>query len=158
MNIVGLVAFFALIPAPPVVNYQRGLPEGMAADEITPAAYDPNTKTVHFAETLSKVARGHELGHAFDHQVLTEGDRTYFIRLMGLECPWDQGTGYTPVALAGKSPIETFADWYGNAINKHDAVHSWDASYTSPPDAKTFRRFKQALVRLGRRHSLPLYR
>lgn len=143
-------ASLAFVPAPPTVQYARGVPEGVPADWLYTASYNPSDKTVYFVGALDRTMRGHELGHAFDFQVLTDGDRTYFMRVMGLHGPWNN-PGADP------NPIEAFADWYGNDANRYDAVHSWDASYTSPPTALRFRRFKQALARLGHRYHLKPY-
>lgn len=130
---------------------------GLETDWLSAAAYDSDDATIYFEGTLTRSERGHETGHALDAQVLTSGDRVYFTRLMGLKGAWDQGSGYTRAAVAGRSPIEAFADWYGNAANHRDAVHSWDSAYTSPPDPQVFRRFKLALARLGRRLHLARY-
>lgn len=156
MRLAAFVASLAFIPAPPVVHFAHTRAPGLPQDWLSSAAYDSATKTVYFEGALSKSGRGHELGHAFDFQVLTDGDRVFFTRLMGLSGAWDQGSGYTRTAAAGKSPVEVFADWYGNAVNGHDATHSWDSSYSATPTGRTFRRFKQALARLGlRRHLKP---
>lgn len=153
-----VAACAAFLPGPPALHFAHTRAPGLAVDQLSAAAYDSASETVYFEGTLSRSELGHESGHAFDFQVLTDGDRVYFTRLMGLSGPWDQGSGYTHTAILGRSPIETFADWYGNAVNGRDAIHSWDASYTSPPDPKRFQRFKRALGRIGRRHHLQPYR
>jgi hypothetical protein len=145
------------VPMAPAVNFVQGTAPG--DDESAAigggAAYAWDTDTIYHTGQLSKFARGHEMGHALDDQVLSDGDRNFFTRLMGLSGPWRQGTG---IQNAGKrSPDEIFADWYGNAVAGNDPSRSWDDAYATPPDPKDFHRFQQALARLGRRRSLPQY-
>lgn len=144
------------VPAAPVVHYAQG---GLAPDPgvdfagTGAAAYAADTDTIHYEGLLGKSARGHENGHALDDQVLSDGDRRFFTRLMGLIGDWNQGTGMTGF----HSPNEWFADWYGNAANGRDGFHQWDSAYAPAPNPKAYRKFRQALDRLGRRHHLKPY-
>lgn len=149
-----LLDMLAGVPAPPHVTFVNGRAPGLPADAMAPAATDVQSGTIYSEVPLSKMARGHEVGHLLDAQVLTDGDRSYFERLMGMRGAWDQGTG--PAGL--HSPNEHFADWYGNAVAGFDPSNSWQSAYTTPPDPKVFRQFVAALGRLGHRKGLLPYK
>lgn len=143
-------------PVAPVVRYVRGPAPGDVEQSISGgAAYSPDTDTIYSSGVLPKFSRGHENFHALDDQVLTDGDRHYLTRIAGLTGAWNQGTGLTAGGL--RSPSEILADWYGNAVVGHDPRKAWTDAYAPVPDPKAFRRFEQALVRLGRRNHLAAY-
>lgn len=140
------------LPIAPTINYAQGVAPGTPSNWDPSAEYDPGTKTVYSPGRLNRFQRGHEAGHALDFQVLNDGDRNYFTRLLGLKGPWAADTFGT------SSPQEVFADWYANAVVGNDGVHSWESGYAATPDPVTLRRFKQALARLGRRYQLAQYK
>lgn len=151
-------ALLDYVPAAPTVHYTQGVAPGDRVEQAISggAAYQPETDTIYFSgPPLTKFARGHENGHALDDQVLGDGDRHYFTRLMGLTGDWNQGTGLTAGGL--RSPNEFFADWYGNAATGSNGRTSWNDAYAPAPDPKQFRRFMQALDRLGHRKGLLPY-
>jgi hypothetical protein len=65
------------MPAAPNVRYAHTAPPVNGTDNQLPAAaaYYPGEDTVYFGGNLDRFTRGHELGHAFDDQVLSDGDR-----------------------------------------------------------------------------------
>lgn len=141
------------VPAAPTINYAVGRAPGLPSEFLSSAQYDPNTKTVYHEGQMGRFARGHEAGHALDFQVLTDGDRDYFTRAIGMRGPW------APPGTVGKpTPREVFADWYANAVIRGDPARSWASGYSSAPDPKAFRAFERALARFGRRHQLAQYR
>jgi hypothetical protein len=142
-----------VIPAAPTVNWAHNVaPPGPAENSVGgSAAYDWGSDTVYFQGNMPKFTRAHELGHALDDQELNDGDRHFFTRLMGMSGDWNQGTGFQG---GTHSPSEIFADWYGNAAVGNDPSRAWSDAYATPPDPKTFRRFAQALDRLGHRRGL----
>jgi hypothetical protein len=119
------------------------------------AAYSRDTDTVYYQGNLDKATRAHELGHAFDDQVLSAGDRQYFQRLMRSPAgEWRAGTG-----LHGglQSPSEHFADYYQASALGLDPRRQNEAAYTTI-GPKRLKQFQKALVRLAKRHQLQPYR
>lgn len=142
------------MPAPQGVSYVNAPYPGLENDATLTAAYDPNNNTVYWQGEFDPFTKGHETGHAIS-QLFSDGDKSFFTKLIGRDGPWSQGTG---TAMAGaRSPDEVFADWYGNAVAGNDPSRSWSAAYSTPPDPRTFRRFEQAMVRFGKRHGLQAY-
>ena len=93
-----------------------GVPDaaGCVIDWIGPECQDANG-CVWLSNDHGRYDRMHELGHVFDHQVLTDVDRQRFTRMMGLgDRPWvvlsTQPDGL--VRDDGDSPNESFADAY----------------------------------------------
>lgn len=142
----------SLVPAAPVVNYVQGYAPGVTQENAAGnAAYDPNTDTVYYQGRLEKATKAHELGHALDDQVLNDGDRVYFQKLM--HAPggaWQSGTG-----LQGglTSPSEWFADYYQAAALKLDPTRQNEAAYTTIGPIR-LKRFEAALARLAARKHL----
>jgi hypothetical protein len=144
------------MPVAPNVRYAHTAPPVNGTDSQLPAAaaYYPGEDTVYFGGNLDRFTRGHELGHAFDDQVLSDGDRANIMRLMRMRGSWNQGTGLSGGA---QSPAEIFADWYGNAAIGNDPRRKWSDAYASAPSPAQFRRFQLALARIGRQRSLSQY-
>lgn len=143
----------SFVPAPPVVTYVRGVGPGTPSDAAGNASYDPETHTVY--SDGDPFARGHETGHALDQEVLTDGDRRYFQRLLHAPAgAWDRGTGATSEGL--KSPSEWFADYYGAAAIRLDPTREVVSAY-APIGPVRLKRFEAALARLGKRHGLKPY-
>lgn len=76
------------------------------------SCWDVTTRTVFLEPYAGRHVLWHELGHAFDDEVLTNSDRAAFMRVMRLRGPWVQGTGYEKGA--DRSPNEWFADAYAD--------------------------------------------
>jgi hypothetical protein len=144
------------MPVAPNVRYAHTAPPVNGTDNQLPAAaaYYPGEDTVYFGGNLDRFTRGHELGHAFDDQVLSDADRGNMMRLMRMKGAWNQGTGLSGGA---QSPSEIFADWYGNAAIGNDPRRKWSDAYATPPSPPQFRRFQLALARIGRQRNLPQY-
>lgn len=140
------------VPAAPVVNYVQGYAPGITQENAAgTAAYDPSTDTVYYQGKLDKATKGHELGHAFDDQALTDGDRVYFQKLMHAPTgAWNQGTG-----LQGglTSPNEWFADYYQAAALRLDPRRQSEAAYAQV-GPKRLERFEKALGRLAKRRGI----
>lgn len=140
------------VPAPPVVNYARGVPDGAdPADFLVGTVGD----TIYRTEPLDKFGRRHEIGHVFDNTVLTDANRAYFTKLFGLSGPWSQGTGADEGAA--HSPDEWFADYYAaDAVNMRlrgphrTPIQGAYATY----GPKRLARFESALARIGRQQHL----
>lgn len=145
------------MPVAPNITYAHTPPPVNQTDTTqlpAAAAYYPDQNTVYFGGTLDRFTRGHELGHAFDDQVLSDGDKAAFMKLARLKGAWNQGTG---VAGGLQSPSEIFADWYGNAAIGNDPRWKWSDAYATAPTPQQFRRFQLWLARVGRQRSLPQY-
>lgn len=143
-----------VMPMPAQVNLVQGLPPGVDPTTLQGnAATVADTATIYYQGKLDPFAKAHEIGHLFDHQVLSDGDRRFFQKLMHAPAgEWRAGTG-----LAGlKSPSEWFADYYGSAVLGVDPTHANEAAYASI-GPKRLRRFEQAMQRLGKRHALLPY-
>ena len=145
------------MPAPPSIRYIHGpMPGDPNPGEYANTA-DTTTGTVYWTGRglLNGFTKGHETGHIFDAQVLNDGDRHFFQRLMHAPAgPWDSGSGYEG---GSKSPSEWFADYYGAAVTGVDPTHTSVASYADI-GPKRLLRFEQALDRLRQRRHLPEYR
>lgn len=100
-----------------------------------------------------RFAVGHEIGHLFLEQTLTDADRARVQRILGKTGPWDRGTG-----LNGgyQSPSEIAADYYGAAATAFDPSTQGLGGYAQI-DPKTLKRFKKYLDRLGRARGLRQY-
>lgn len=147
-----------VMPAPPTVRYVHGAYPG---HPDLGQATDTGNATIYWQGDgpLGAFPRAHEVGHLFDAQVLNDGDRRYFQRLM--HAPggaWDQGTGNQG---GTGSPVEWFADYYGAAATGFDPRPSTrggaDISSYAIIGPKRLERFKKALDRLGRRNALLPY-
>lgn len=139
------------VPAPRTVNYVNGPAPGLPGDYGGDIATDASTSTIYLGSGKpGRFDRAHEIGHLLDAQVLTDGDRRYFSRLM--QAPggdWRQGTG--PGSKVGGS--EWFADYYAAAATGLDLSRENVGSY-AVLGPKRLRRFAAAMDRLGRRHDL----
>lgn len=142
------------VPAAPVVNYVQGYAPGITQENATgTAAYDANTDTVYYQGRLRKSTKAHELGHALDDQVLTDGDRAYFQKLLHAPAgEWNTGTGLQGLA----SPNEIFADYYQAAALHLDPRRQSEASYTTVGPVR-LKRFEAALARIAARKHLQPY-
>ena len=144
----------SLVPQPANVKFVQGYAPGQDVSTVLGNAQtDAASGTVYYQGTLDPFARAHEVGHILDAQVLTDGDRRFFQRLMHAPAgDWRTGTGLKGAA----SPSEWWADYYGSAALGVDPVHENQAAYANV-GPKRLKRFEQALDRLGRRHGLLPY-
>lgn len=143
-----VVAARPLVPMPPRVTFVRG-------PVMTVAAADGATGTITYSRSLDAFARAHEIGHLLDSEVLTDGDRTFFTRLMMVPGtgPWFRGTGTAGL----ESPKEWFADYYAaDATGLDMAAGERVASYAQI-GPRRLSRFSRALARFGHRHGLLAY-
>lgn len=141
------------------------IPPGVAPDEISSAYYDPNTNTVHTPPGVDRYGRAHEVGHALDHENLSDGDRAFFQRLMHApQGQWQTGTGSKGLY----SPNEMFADYYAAVATGYDPkpkkLKGGGTRYSSAPSSyatnigpKRLKRFAKALERLQARQGLSDY-
>lgn len=145
----------SFVPAPPVINYVQGYAPNTAQEDVMGnAAYYAPTDTIYYQRKLENSAKAHELGHALDEQVLNDGDRVYFQKLMhapGGE--WNSGTGLQGGAT---SPNEWFADYYQAAALHLDPRTQSQAAYATIGPVR-LKRFEAALARLAKRKNLQPY-
>jgi hypothetical protein len=74
----------------------------------------PEAGEIWLAPGASKFTLWHELGHIFDHDVLTDPQRAWFARLLGFkDVTWDQGTG-----PGTRGPSEVFADAFATCATE----------------------------------------
>lgn len=146
---------YGYVPVAPTVHYTQGYAPGITQENATGnAAYDPDTDTVYYQGKLEKSTKAHELGHALDDQVLSDGDRAYFQKLMHAPAgEWRSGTG-----LQGgmTSPSEWFADYYQASALNLDPRRQNEAAYATI-GPKRLKRFEAALSRLAKRQHLKQY-
>ena len=151
-----IAAAAALVPAPPTVNYVYGPvdPNTNEQANMPVSAYaDTATATVHLPEDPTPFMKAHEIGHLFDAQILTAGDRRFFQRTMGMPAgPWDHGAAYSTTDLS-QSPSEWFADYYG-AIAAGYTRPGWGVGSFATIGPRRAERVRRALNRLGKRHNL----
>lgn len=155
-----LTAFIVFIPAPPVVNvkYERIDPNLNGNGQMTTAYADPDTNTIHIPlDGVHKFVKAHEVGHLFDAQILTDGDRRYFTRLMRAPAgPWSYANTSDPRGEI--SPQEWFADYYGAAATGLTPANGVSPGSYAEIDDRRMRAFEKAMSRLMVRHKLRLYR
>lgn len=121
--------------------------------EMVGAYADPATATVHVQPDPAPVAVGHELGHLVDSQLLTDGDRRAFTRIMHAPPgPWNRGEA-TGRVDGNISPNEWFGDFYGAAATGLDANTTSLGSFAIITP-KRLHNFEAALRRFGRRNHL----
>jgi hypothetical protein len=103
---------------------------------------------VYLAPGASDFAFWHELGHVFDAEVMTEGDRRWFMRRLSTRTTWwSRGPG-------DRSPSELFADAYGIcALGLHPDGGEWIDAYGYEPGRKRHRQICAAIGRVGERHA-----
>lgn len=143
-----------LVPAAPQVTFTRGTHPALPPDVMSPAQTDRASGTIYYSQPLSKFARAHEVAHLLDAQVLSDGDRRFFQRLMHAPSgEWRQGSA----ADTRGGPSEWFADYYAFAALGIDPRRSYEDSYATV-GPKRLLRFQKALDRLGRRHGLRPYK
>lgn len=143
-----------LVPMPATVNFVNGWPADQP-DTMGTALTDLASNTIYYRQPLDKFARAHEVGHLLDSQVLTDGDRHYFQRVMHAPAgAWNQGTGMDG---GFQSPNEWFADYYAAAASGLNLSRESVSSYATLRP-KRLRRFARALDRLGHRRDLQPYR
>lgn len=150
-----------VIPQPAAVNFVRGPYPGVdigVGGGV--AAADVANSTVYSQQPLDAVQRAHEVGHIFDAQDVSEGDRLRFEQIAGFgKGRWNMGTGLTTGGL--KSPNEYFADWYANAAAGNNPGGpkggSWESGYATPPSQHQFDQFKRLLAQIGARRGLQPY-
>lgn len=146
---------YSYVPAPPKVHYQQGYGPGITQENaMGTASYSRDTDTIYYLGKPDETTRAHETGHALDDQVLTDGDRRYFQRLMQAPAgDWRSGTGLQGGA---RSPSEWFADYYQAAALDLDPRHEQVAAYAQV-GPKRLKRFEAALARVAKRQHLKQY-
>lgn len=141
-------------PGVPSVHLVRQTPaQKLPGEQWAPAATDQSTGTIYQFGPLDNSQMAHEVGHVFDTEVLTDGDRQQIEGLLGMKGPWNQGTGTGGV----HSPDEAFADMYSAVATRMDPRHRWESSYVSPPAPGTYKRFVRLLDAIGQRQHLGRY-
>lgn len=150
----------SFVPAPPIVNIVYGPidPNTNGGGEMVGAYADPATNTIYLPNDPSPYARAHETGHLFDAQVLGDGDRIYFQKLMQAPAgPWDHGKAYGKVE-GNISPNEWFSDYYAAAATGRTPQNGYGGESFATIGPKRMIRFEKALARLGKRRSLQQYK
>lgn len=141
------------VPAPPVIHYVHGLAPSEPANSMSVAQTDFATGTIYSTQPLTKFDMAHEVGHVLDGEILSEGDRRFFQRLMHAPAgEWYQGSA----ADTGGGPSEWFGDYYAAAAVHLDPRHGMLGNYAQI-GPKRLKRFQQAIERLGKRHGLQPY-
>lgn len=141
-------------PAPPRASLVYDPVLENAGAPSAGAYANTDTMTVHAlkGQEMDPVSAGHEVGHLFDVQILSDGDRRFFSRLLGTDpASWQNLAGGNPGgAITG---TEAFSDYYTVAANGIDMRRGGYTGYVTV-DPKISRKFNAALGRLGKRHGL----
>jgi hypothetical protein len=148
------------VPAPPVVHTVYGpVNASLNQDGAAVGAYaDPAAQTIYLPKDPSPFMRAHETAHLFDAQVLTDGDRSYFQRLMHApQGAWNHGETYGRVE-GEASPNEWFADYYGALASGLTPDKGYSVGQFAEIGAKRLQQFAAALERVGHRQHLRAYR
>lgn len=121
--------------------------------EMVGAYADTANNTVHVQPDPNPFAVTHELGHLFDSQILSDGDRRYFTRIMHAPGgPWNRGEA-TGKVDGNISPNEWFSDYYGAMGTGFDARQGGLGSF-AVITPRRLHNFEAALGRLGKRRGL----
>lgn len=125
------------VPLPAVYVHRSGCPHEQHA--ARPACTNPSTGEVWIPDSdTARFTLAHELGHAFDGQVLTDADRSWFRRVMHAPAgPWWQPDG------AG----EWFADYYADCAVGNARISQ--EGYADRPTPRQLRRVCTAVRVLG---------
>lgn len=142
------------------------MPDGVSVEHgqcpYDPAALgcaDVETATVYLSQR-SRFARWHEIGHVFDHQVLTDASRAWFTARLR----FPPGTEWmpTPGQPEGSPPGEVFADAYAmGALRKSPAgrrggrgqiIVDWQDAYGYLPSVRQHRQICNGIAVLGLVH------
>jgi hypothetical protein len=114
---------------------------------------------IYVVPPVDRFTLNHEIGHAFDDQVMGAGDgyaltppRAKFEAIMHLHGPWwllgKCVHGYCDAPPRGISPAEVFADEYANCrLRQRPDRGPWSAAYESTPTLRQHER-ACALMRL----------
>lgn len=96
----------------------------------------------------------HGLGHIFDAEVLTGGDRWWFMRMVGMEPPQPWLPPPKPKMIAEpSSPGEKFADAYAAcALNMNPEQGAWEGSYDYQPSTRRHRQICAGIWRMYGRY------
>lgn len=131
-------------PKPPQVSIIDSPCPG-AGESFAAGCTYMETRTIYRDSSTDKFVLRHEMGHLFDAEELTNGDRSYFMRLMHISGPW-YGT-----EVGQESPSEYFADEYA-ACSLHFVVRgTWESGYAHTPTKREYRQFCPALWRIAAR-------
>jgi hypothetical protein len=151
-------------PAPPQYSIIYDSPQDAGGvDPATGRPYpavgqyaDPATNTVHTTRGFSRRQISQDVGQLFGYNVLSDGDRNYFSRLLGTDpARWTSGHGAQPGGMHGGD--EAFANYYAvnatGGLGKGESLLMGDTSI----DSAKLHQFSAALSRLGhRQHLAPL--
>jgi hypothetical protein len=150
-------------PAPPRSNIVYG-DLSDAPTNAGPVGGYSEGENIHVLPGVDQYTVAHEMGHLLDNQVLSDGDRNFFARLLQTSPgAWNRGTG---AAGGYHSPSEAFADYYAAAATNYDprpkrkgkAVSGGGVDSYTRIGPKRLRRYKKALERLQARRGLEDYK
>lgn len=143
MKVVVLAVLLALFLAPPAVaSFHPAAPISTSECPAGGGACFTNG-TIYLGAGASRFERQHEIGHAFDAEVLTDSQRADFQRMMRAPAgPWFAGTGF-PAGL--HSPAEWFADYYAVCLARINPRQGWPDSYAPRPTLRRFLRVCNAI-------------
>jgi hypothetical protein len=132
-----LIAAVLALAAPAVADASRvPLPPRLTVHHA-PCPYNPvgtlqedracsGDEDVWISSRADRFDRWHEIGHVFDAQVLTDSDREYLTRLLGIK-PGEW------VRDSYRDPSEFFADAYAACALGLDPDHHWVTGYGYEP-------------------------
>ena len=153
------------VPAPPSFNVVFDNPKD--AGGIDPATGKPwpivgqyadeYTNTVHSTKGFGKRAIAQDVGQLFGANVLDDGQRYYFARLLGVKPDsWGKSTeGSLVRGYANATADEAFGDYYALAATGGLAPGVSMAWGDVSIDRRKLRKFSAAINRLGQRQHLP---
>ena len=165
----------AFMPAPPHFNIVFDSPQN--AGGVNPATGPPypavgqyadtTTNTVHTTPGFNKRLIAQDVGQLVGYNVLNDGDRHFFSKLLGTDpTNWTSGGGANPGA--GRGGDEAFASYYAVAAtgglkppkrHKDGTITGESLAFGDTPiDPKKLKLFTAAMVRLGQRQHLQPYK
>lgn len=122
------------------------IPAACPTGDAPACAYQDGT--IYIEPGQDQFVYWHEVGHIFDAELLTVGDRNWFTRMLGLIGAWDQGSGLQGL----RSPKERFADAYATcALGWRPDRGPWADSYGYEPTLKRHKQICAAINRIGER-------
>ncbi len=163
LALIGLVATLALAAPAAAVATMNGIPTPprvtvvhAECPDVGGSCADAYQEAIYLAPGADRFDRQHELGHLFDAELLDDAERNALTPLLGVDAPWEQGTGEDCWSAA--CPSERFADAYaacrlklypeGHRRREH-VVTDWQTAYGYNPTVAVHRRMCRAIMRFA---------
>ena len=116
-------------------------------------AYPDGNGTIYVGQAASPFTLWREIGHEFDYQMLTAGDRRWLMRAMHLHGETWDGETVDDDGLSASPAVDVFADAYADCQLELNPAHryTWETAYGYEPTPRRHRAICRAMRRIGAR-------